>query len=49
MYENYSIKREPEYGNLMIVRYWGHKIGSAQTERAAKIIRRRHYNRNNKH
>jgi hypothetical protein len=48
MYENYSIKRERGYGHLLIVRHNGVKIGSTQTEAAAKILRRRHYTRNNK-
>lgn len=46
MYEMYSIKREPEYGNLFVVRHRGDKIGMTQTEHAAKMIRRRHYNGN---
>lgn len=45
MYERYSITRDPETG-LMIVRYDSEKIGSSQTEAAAKIIRRKHYQRN---
>jgi hypothetical protein len=44
MYEGYSIKKDPETG-LMIVRYNGRKIGSSQTEAAARIIRRRHSQR----
>ena len=44
MYERYSITRDPETG-LMIVRFDGRKIGSSQTETAAKIIRRKHSQR----
>ncbi|WP_432112845.1 hypothetical protein [Streptomyces sp. S1] len=46
MYERYTITRDPDTG-LMIVRYDGDKIGSSQTEAAAKIIRRKHYQRHN--
>jgi hypothetical protein len=44
MYEDYSIKKDPETG-LMIVRFKGRKIGTSQTEAAARIIRRRHSQR----
>jgi hypothetical protein len=43
-YDRYSITRDPDTG-LMIVRYDGVKIGSSQTEAAARIIRRRHSQR----
>lgn len=39
MSDTYTITRDPETG-LMIVRRNGVKIGSSQTEAAAKIIRR---------
>lgn len=45
MYERYTMTRDRETG-LMIVRFDGVKIGSSQTETAARIIRRKHAERN---
>lgn len=45
MYQGYTIKREVAYGSLFVVRYNGVKIGTAQTEAAAKMIRRHHHNK----
>lgn len=45
MYEDYKIEKASDTG-LMIVFYRGHKIGTSQTETAAKIIRRKHCMRN---
>jgi hypothetical protein len=44
MFERYSITQDPATG-LMIVRFDGVKIGSSQTETAARIIRRKHNTR----
>lgn len=46
MNADYTITRESEYGGLMVVRYQGRKIGTSQTEAAARIIRRNHIRRN---
>lgn len=45
-YAGYTITKAPDTG-LQIVRFNGVKIGSSQTEPAARIIRRRHAARQN--
>lgn len=45
-YTAYTITKDPETG-LQIVRFNGRKIGSSQTDTAARIIRRKHWQRNN--
>lgn len=45
-YSAYTITKATDTG-LQIVRFEGVKIGSSQTETAARIIRRKHWQRHN--
>lgn len=45
-YVNYTMQRESEHGGLYVVRFRGVKVGTSQSEAAARIIRARHWTRN---
>jgi hypothetical protein len=41
----YTMARETEHGGLVVVRYYGAKVGTSQTESGARLVRRNHARR----